>query len=155
MSADKEKRSRHFGWEKAAGPFFLILALSVLLSYQVNSRNKEELTLEAPLPAASSSAGVLTPVRQPEARLVEQNEIPDAKELPTLTSNSPLSLVININTATLDELIMLPAIGEVKAKAILEYRMKNGPFRSVDALLEVKGIGEKTLEKLKDLITVE
>jgi len=60
---------------------------------------------------------------------------------------------VNINTATMEELQTLPKIGPKTAEAIVKYREKH-PFKSVDELLEVKGIGEKTLEKLKPLVTV-
>ncbi len=60
---------------------------------------------------------------------------------------------ININTATVEELQTLPEIGPKTADAIVKYREKH-PFKSVDELIEVKGIGEKTLEKLKPLVTV-
>ena len=60
---------------------------------------------------------------------------------------------ININTATSKELQTLPQIGPKTAKAIIKYRAKH-PFKKVDELLEVKGIGKKTLKKLKPLVTV-
>lgn len=62
---------------------------------------------------------------------------------------------ININTADEATLMTLDGIGEAKAKAILEYRQQNGPFKSVDDLTKVKGIGDKTLAQLRDLLTVE
>ncbi|MFZ5775588.1 MAG: ComEA family DNA-binding protein [Thermodesulfobacteriota bacterium] len=61
---------------------------------------------------------------------------------------------LNINLATEQELATLKGIGPVKAKAIVEDRQKNGPFRSVAELDRVKGIGPKTVQTLGDSITV-
>ncbi|MCH8062694.1 MAG: ComEA family DNA-binding protein [Chloroflexi bacterium] len=77
----------------------------------------------------------------------------DGSATPTPTAVEPHS--ININLASAVELEMLPGIGEVKARAIVEYRVLNGPFSSVEELLEVKGIGPATLDKVRDLITIE
>lgn len=63
---------------------------------------------------------------------------------------TPLHETININTATADELsAFLPGIGDVKAQRIVAYRETAGGFDSVDELLNVKGIGEKTLENIR------
>ena len=62
--------------------------------------------------------------------------------------------VVNINTATLDQLQTLPGIGPVLAQRIIDYRKTNGPFSSVEDLIKIKGIGEKTLAKLKPYATV-
>ena len=61
---------------------------------------------------------------------------------------------VNVNSATLDQLEALPGIGPVKAQAIIDYRKANGPFKSVDDLKHVKGIGAKRLEKLRPELTV-
>lgn len=61
---------------------------------------------------------------------------------------------VNINTATEAELEKLQGIGPAKAKAIVEDRKKNGPFKTADDLKRVKGIGDKNFEKLKSEITV-
>lgn len=61
---------------------------------------------------------------------------------------------IDINMADAAALQTLPGIGETKAAAIIAHREANGPFATVDDLKNVKGIGEKTLEKLKEKITV-
>ena len=62
--------------------------------------------------------------------------------------------VVNINTATADELKALPGIGPTKAQAIVDYRKENGNFKSVEDLKKVKGIGEAIFGKLKDEATV-
>ena len=63
--------------------------------------------------------------------------------------------LLDLNTATQEELDALPGIGPVKAEAILQYREESGPFRTVEEIMEVKGIGEKTLEQLRPYVTVE
>lgn len=59
---------------------------------------------------------------------------------------------VNINTADKETLVLLPGVGPVMAEAILAYRKDNGNFKSVDELTKVKGIGDKTLEKLKPFL---
>lgn len=61
---------------------------------------------------------------------------------------------ININTATVVQLDSLPGIGPVYAQRIIDYRTANGPFTSIDQVQNVKGIGPKTLEKFRDLVTI-
>lgn len=62
---------------------------------------------------------------------------------------------VNINTATAEQLAVLPGVGEVIGQAIVDYRQMNGPFKTVDDLAEVKGIGEKKLEAIRPLVTLE
>lgn len=71
-------------------------------------------------------------------------------------NNNPKDEVtlININNATVADLITLSGIGEAKAKTIIDYRNENGNFKSIDDLKNVSGIGESLLEKIKDYITV-
>lgn len=64
-------------------------------------------------------------------------------------------LLIDINTADAEALDLLPGIGPVYAQRIVEYRTENGPFQSIEDIMEVSGIGEKKYEAIKELITVE
>ena len=77
-----------------------------------------------------------------------------AKETEKKPSESKVSFPVNINTASKRELEALPGIGEVLAQRIIDYRKANGNFSTVDELVKIKGIGEKTLEKLKPYATV-
>ena len=62
---------------------------------------------------------------------------------------------ININKASIEELSTLTNIGATYAERIVQYREKNGPFKSLEDLMKVKGIGTKTFELNKDRISVE
>lgn len=60
---------------------------------------------------------------------------------------------IDLNSATAEELCLLPGIGPVRAEAIVAYREENGPFRQTADIMNVRGIGQATFDKLKDYIT--
>ena len=61
---------------------------------------------------------------------------------------------VNINRAEVWLLEALPGVGEVRAKAIIDYRWQNGPFHNINELVKVEGIGTSTYEKIKHLLTV-
>lgn len=64
------------------------------------------------------------------------------------------SVRVNINTASAHHLQRINGIGEVTAAAVIEYREQHGGFKNVDELVNVKGIGNVTLERIRDIITV-
>jgi len=97
------------------------------------------------------------PTRQPAVTLVRPAAAADERALRTAgdgrIADGPGR--INVNTADAAALAELPGIGEVLAGRIVTHREEHGPFESADALKAVPGIGEKTVEALRDLITCE
>ena len=108
------------------------------------------------IPPKSSTTQEAEQSDEPDETVVSQT--PAAGSAPvsqeTQSTSVKTSGVININTATKEQLMSLDGIGEVKAQAILDYRRENGNFYTVDELNKVTGIGEKTIEKIRANITV-
>lgn len=113
--------------------FMFTLGLSAVSGDVLAATDKKEVTAPADKTAA--------PVK---VAPVEKNSVTKA------TKGIPKD--ININTADKELLILLPGIGPVTAEAIVAYRKENGNFKSVDELTKVKGIGDKTLVKLKPFL---
>ena len=78
----------------------------------------------------------------------------NAEGILSIDSCGVQSVMININTASEAELMTLPGIGQSRAKDIINYRVKNGLFESIDDIMKVSGIKEAAFEKIKDLIKV-
>jgi competence protein ComEA len=75
----------------------------------------------------------------------------DSKRQKTMTAPTA---PINLNTATVTQLEALPGIGKAMAERIVEYRQKQGAFKRVEDLMNVRGVGEKSFLQLKPLVTV-
>ena len=105
-----------------------------------------------------SEAEPAPPEEIPVDSAVSEMSVAQATSPPEITevssSGTQNGSLININTADTRVLIKLSGIGEVKAAAIVAYREEHGAFSSVEELLNVKGIGEKTLEKIRGYVTV-
>ena len=72
----------------------------------------------------------------------------------TAAAKPAAATVVNINTATAADFEALPGIGAKTAARIIEYRQKNGPFKKVEELMNVRGLGEKNFLKLKAQLTI-
>jgi competence protein ComEA len=94
------------------------------------------------------------------ARLADQMQVYVPRQgeaaLPPQSGSAPGAATekININTASVEELDKLPGIGPAIAAAIIDYRTQNGPFKQIEDIDAVKGIGDALFEKIKDMITV-
>ena len=97
------------------------------------------LTIAPGLTLAAPSAG--PHARHPRVGGIGQQQAPAPK--PT----------VNLNTATVDQLMTLPGIGQKTAERIIEYRTKSGGFKKIEELMNIKGIGEKSFLKLKPLVS--
>ncbi|WP_025851341.1 ComEA family DNA-binding protein [Paenibacillus ehimensis] len=133
----------------------------------------------APPGEAKAAKGEKSPAAEPQGNPVAEKASPEASAKPPAADRRPGEASaageasgpakataakpaesapgkINLNTATAGQLDELPGIGASRAQAIVELRKKlGGSFKSVDQLLEVKGIGEKMLQKIKPLVTLE
>ena len=93
-----------------------------------------------------------------------KEEVAMQEKVDTIIENNPSSTnsktdeenttLVNLNTADVEELMLLPGIGEAKANLIIEYRDSCGPFTSKEELMYIKGIGESIYAKLESFITV-
>lgn len=86
------------------------------------------------------------------AQLQAQSAQKKSDARPAVTT--PAATVINLNTASAADLQTLPGIGARVAARIIEYRQKRGPFKKIEELMNVQGIGEKSFLKLRPQITV-
>lgn len=99
----------------------------------------------------NSGSGAVTLAVSPQMQTAPTTAATAAAET---VPEETVSFPVNINTADADTLTALPGIGQVLAERILAYRRQNGPFRAVEEIMKVEGIGEKKAEAILDLITV-
>ncbi len=96
--------------------------------------------------------GAFRPALRTSARSFLATALLAIAALPALGAASGLEGVVNLNTANVVELQLLPGIGESRAAAIVALRQQRGGFKSVDELVDVKGIGDAMLDRLKPYV---
>ncbi|HUE97706.1 MAG TPA: ComEA family DNA-binding protein [Anaerolineales bacterium] len=116
--------------------------------------------------AISASGGFLAEAEKSQINLAALLEDGEKLDIPYLEGASPIIVtpgptviavtteLVNINTASADELDSLPSIGPTLAQRIIEYREQNGPFINIEDIINVPGIGPGNYERFKDQITV-
>ena len=131
----------HSGWRQALGLFLIVFSLASASFYYIDQHT---LIKDSILATMANNSTLLA---KQESVTAKSATITSPSAAPTPVQPGK----IKISTATQAELENLPLIGPAKAKAIIEYRSSH-PFKSVNDLTKVKGIGSKTLDKLKPLI---
>ncbi len=99
--------------------------------------------------------GSLTAEQEPESAAAPERTLQGGNEAEQTALELLPEEKLDLNSATAEELQKLPGIGEVLSRAIVDYREEHGPFRSVEDLLLVPGIGEARLDEIRDLVTAE
>lgn len=117
--------------------FVMVATVSVTLACTVPELADVERTVYKDQQVTASTQRTTSPKTTGKARIAVTEELP-----------------VNINTATKAELMEVPGIGETYAERIVAYREENGDFLSLDELTNVKGIGEKRLEKWAQYLTI-
>lgn len=157
-------------WISGVIIFLILLGSSILLyreNYSKISYDDRIKNLEAKINQLENSVSTLSQnvqtsnVEKSESKPAETTQ-PSQSTTGTVagtstkstTTSPPITGKININTATLSELDTLPGIGQTYAQRIIDYRNTNGPFKNIEEVKNVKGIGDKTFEKFKDKITI-
>lgn len=143
---DKSPESKIFLKKTAAIIGVVIIAVIFGIIGNVITRRNDGFVIEKNKAASSVST-----LQNTKSNLPENTNKADSKD----SSNVVKPDKININTATKDQLVSLPAIGEKTAQDIIDYRNRHGTFKRCEDIMKVKGIKKGKYNKFKDKITID
>ncbi len=144
---------------------FLLLGIFFVLYTLSLEKSREEVvfvqgtTVETTLAETTKITSTEEENANETTESVETENIISSNESTSATTEQPAETgaqigIININTATKEELMTLSGIGEVKAESVISYREENGDFYAIEEIMDVSGIGEGTFNNIRDFITV-
>lgn len=144
--------------EQVLSVIALLLLAGVILYHVLSSPVRYDITVEEEVTTETvvAETTVSFSVTEPDTEAETPSEMPSEASEPATTAPPGIDATgkVNLNTASLQDLMTLKGIGQSKAQAILDDRNENGPFQSIQDLTRVSGIGDKTFENLRDQITV-
>ena len=129
----------------------VVLLLVVVLLLAACTAQPEPILIESPIASATpyvTAEPTTRPTRTPALKATPGPRATAASRSVSITAP------VNINAANADELDTLPHIGPVLANRIIEYRQKNGPFKRIEDIKDVSGIGDAIFEEIKGMISV-
>ena len=150
----------HFGFSPVAPPAQTLNPVFVEVSGNIPRPGVYTFPEPPTLSAVLAQAGAAALPGQPDSKLAsgDKVELTGAGQCRLSRMDGPqlltLGLALDLNAATLEDLDALPGIGPVLAKRIIDYRQAHGPFKKIDDLENVSGIGPKKLEKVKPYIFI-
>ena len=165
-----EKLSKKIGFTRTETNVIIFILSACLIGLAVNifkdiKNNQSYLEFDYKKQDSLFNAVSNEPLTGDSLKNKEEKKIDSKRELldftkekitkPKAEKSTASSKIININTATISELSLLPGLGKKTAKGIIEYREKHGRIKSLDELLKVKGIGKAKLSKIRDRISIE
>ncbi len=134
---------------------FLIFSLLVGASVKMYRQNSSERVVSTPTGSVEQFSNKVKEIDSLEAATKKGESLKKKEVVAEPTKTKWRNIKVNVNKASVTELQKVPQIGPVLASNIVEYRLKKGDFPKIDDMIHVKGIGKKTLNKIRDYLILK
>jgi comEA protein len=151
-----QKLNQTLGFTPTEGRVVVFLVLSFAVGFGI--KMVRDTSISQPMfnyAAADSEFSARSRLAVVDSSMNIEDEVSGVRQTSSSPDKRRITDIIDINTATKQELISLPGIGEAMAERIIHYREDNGKFTSLDDLMKIKGIGKKKLAQITPYCTVE